>query len=204
MAKTKRCMKIDALVRKASPAALSQNRNIVDDVIDMTDPESPGVWVRRKQARRVNHVFENLFTAGRIDSEQRHAAGDLVDLFARSRGLYGVAERSLERVQGGTSDAMTQMRIRAAHGRRFDAILARLPPRHAGLLTALVTDLVMGDGAGTYAVRWREVVRACLGAACPRAPYEGKAVAEALAGLPQAVVDERRARRKTEIQGAAR
>ena len=204
MAKTKRQARLDALACKIQQLGLQQNRNIVDDIADMNDPEAPGVWVRRKQARRVSNVFETLFKSGRINGAEREAAGNMAELFAKSRGLYSVSERSLERVQYDTSDAMTQMRIRAAHGRRFEDILGRLSQDHARLVKALILDFVLGDGVGAkvgehgvsgFTVRWRGVVRATLGASCPRAPYEGKAVAAALVDLPQAMIDERRRRK---------
>src|SRR5438045_2394064 len=90
-----------ARARPSKPRALRlmQNANIVEEVIEIVDPEQPSQWVRRKQSRRTGNVFESLHAAGQIDGSERAACTEMVELFARSKGVFGVGERSLERVQ---------------------------------------------------------------------------------------------------------
>ena len=157
--------------RPARPALprLLQNTNIVEEVIDIVDPQTPSQWTRRKQARRAGNVFESLHTAGQIDGTERQACNDMAELFARSKGVFGVGERSLERVQCERADPHRRHFVMARHAVEFNDILARLDQHHEMLLRAVIGDFVLGDGAAVEAggIRWRQVVRTL----CQGAPY---------------------------------
>ncbi len=190
---------------------LLQTSNIVDDVIDIVDPETPSQWTRRKQARRAGNVFESLHTAGQIDGTERAACNDLVELFARSKGVGGVGERNLERIQCERADPHRRHFVMARHGVAVADILARLEQPHEMVLRALISDFVLGDGAvaaDSDGIRWRAVVRevcrgaayraACLNAlggviACRRG-HEARPVVLAVEGLPAAIEAHRRGR----------
>ena len=198
-------------VRLALPRLL-QAANIVEEVIDIVDPETPSHWTRRKQARRAGNVFESLHTAGQIDGTERQASNDMVELFARSKGVMGVGERSLERVQCERADPHRRHFVMARHAVEFNDILARLDQHHEMLLRAVIADFVLGDGAVAEAggIRWRQVVRAlCQGApyreACRNATggtiscrkgHEARPVVLAISALPAAIESYRRERRR--------
>jgi len=181
-----------------------QATNIVEDVIDIVDPETPSQWTRRKQARRAGNVFESLHTAGQIDGTERQACTDMVELFARSKGVMGVGERSLERVQCAPADPHRRHFAMARHGVEFNDILGRLDQHHEMVLRAVIADFVLGDGAANDeagGIRWRRVVRdLCRGApyreACRNATggtiscrkgHEARPVVLAVAALPMAI-----------------
>jgi len=188
---------------------LPQNANIVEEIIDIVDPEAPATWTRRKQARRAGNVFESLHAAGRIDGTERAACIEMVELFARAKGVSGSAERSLERVQCERADPHRRHFVMARYGAQFEAVLAYLDPPHRMLLRAVIDDFVLGDGAANDeadGIRWRRVVRdLCLGPAyrdacrnvlgevisC-RKGHEARPVVLAVAGLPAAVEAYRR------------
>ena len=191
--------------------SLLQNANIVEAVIDIVDPETPAQWTRRKQARRAGNVFESLHTAGQIDGAERTACNDLVELFARTKGVMGVGERSLERVQCERADPHRRHFVMARHAAEFNDILARLDQHHEMLLRAVISDFVLGDGAvadEAGGIRWRSVVRAlCQGPryreACRNATggviscrkgHEARPVVLAVSALPAAIEAHRRAR----------
>ena len=191
---------------------LVQNSNIVEEIIDIVDPETPSQWTRRKQGRRAGNVFESLHAAGQIDGTERAACHEVVELFARSKGVMGVGERSLERVHCERADPHRRHFTMARHGVDFNDILARLDPHHEMLLRALIIDFVLGDGASgdeAGGIRWRSVVReVCRGApyreACRnvtggtvpcRRGHEAQPVALAVAALPAALEAHRRERR---------
>ncbi len=199
---------------KARPALprLPQNANIIEGVIDIVDPETPAQWTRRKQARRAGNVFESLHTAGQIDGSERQACADLVELFARSKGIGGVGERSLERIQCERADPHRRHFAMARHAAHVNDILGRLDPHHEMVLRAVIADFVLGDGAveeEAGGIRWRRVVRdLCRGAAYREAcrnvtgatvscrkGHEARPVVRAIEGLPAAVEAHRRARR---------
>ncbi len=195
--------------RPARPAKprlpwLPQNANIVEGIIDIVDPGTPGQWTRRKQARRAGNVFESLHTAGQIDGTERAACTEMVELFARAKGVFGVGERSLERVQCQRADPHRRHFVMARHGAAFDAILGRLAPPHQMVLRAVIADFVLGDGAANDddgGIRWRRVVRdlcrgrpyrdACLnaigGVVSGRKGHEARPVVLAVADLPAAI-----------------
>ena len=195
------------LPRRLQPN-LVQNANIVEELIDIVDPETPAQWTRRKQARRAGNVFESLHTAGRIDGTERTACNDMVELFARSKGVAGVGERSLERVQCERADPHRRHFVMARHAAEFNAILARLDQHHEMLLRAVIGDFVLGDGATAEAggIRWRRVVRTlCQGVryreACRNATggtiscrkgHEAQPVVLAIEALPAAIEAHRR------------
>jgi len=191
---------------------LMQNSNIVEEIIDIVDPETPAQWTRRKQSRRAGNVFESLHAAGRIDGTERAACIEMVELFARSKGVFGVGERSLERVQCERADPHRRHFVMARHAAAFNDILARLEPPHEMLLRAIIADFVLGDGAADVAdggVRWRRVARElcrsrAYGDACRNAVggvigcrkgHEARPVALAIAGLPAAIEAHGRERR---------
>lgn len=190
---------------------LSQNANIVEGIIDIVDPEAPAQWTRRKQARRAGNVFESLHTAGQIDGTERAACTEMAELFARSKGVFGVGERSLERVQCQRADPHRRHFVMARHAADFNAIMGRLDQPHEMVLRAVIADFVLGDGAAaeTDGIRWRVVVRdlcrgaryrqACLntlgGVIASRKGHEARPVVLAVAGLPAAVEAHRRERR---------
>lgn len=167
---------------------LAQYANVREEIIEIADPETPGKLTRRKQGRRADNVFEALWKSGTLTGEERNAATELCELYARAHGVFGVGERSLERVQCQTSDGMRAMQIRARYGIRFHAILGRLEQPHATLLKALIHDFVLGDGAAMTGdgVRWREVVKRVTGRR--RTADISRAVKEAVEGLPEAVM----------------
>jgi hypothetical protein len=185
------------------------NANVVEEIIDIVDPEKPGEWIKRKQGRRAGNVFESLYTARQIDDNERTACNDLVEIFAKSHGVMGVGERNLERVQYDAADPMTQLRIRSSYVKMLNEILARLDQHHEILLKALLKDFILGDGADARqedGVRWRNVVRvtcsshpyrqACVEATggvikCLRT-YEAGPVIKAISGLPGAIEDYRK------------
>ena len=187
---------------------LLQNANIVEDIIDMVDPDTPGQWTRRKQARRAGNVFESLHAAGRIDGAGRAACTEMAELFARSKGVFGVGERSLERVQCERADPHRRHFAMARHAAAFDDVLRRLEPPHEMVLRAVIADFVLGDGAVADGVRWRQVVRglckgmayreACLramgGVASCRKGHEARPVVLAVEGLPAAIGAHRKER----------
>ena len=190
---------------------LPQNANIVEDVVDIVDPEAPAKWTRRKQTRRAGNVFESLHAAGRIDGAERAACTDMVELFARSKGVFGVGERSLERVQCQRADPHRRHFVMARHAAEFDDILGRLDRHHEMLLRAVIGDFVLGDGAAggeDGGIRWRRVVRelcqgkayrdACRnatgGVTGSRKGHEGRPVELAVEGLPAAIEAHRRER----------
>ncbi len=199
--------------RPARPALprLLQNANIVEEIIDIVDPETPAQWTRRKQARRAGNVFESLHTAGQIDGTERQACNDMVELFARSKGVFGVGERSLERVQCAPADPHRRHFVMARHAAELNDILGRLDQHHEMLLRAVIGDFVLGDGAVAEAggVRWRQVVRTlCQGVryreACRNATggtmscrkgHEARPVVLAISALPTAIEAHRRERR---------
>ncbi len=191
---------------------LLQTANIVEEIIDIVDPEAPSKWTRRKQARRAGNVFESLHTAGRIDGTERAVCTEMVELFARSKGVFGVGERSLERVQCERADPHRRHFVMARHGVEFNDILAQLDPPHEMLLRAVIADFVLGDGAADGeddGIRWRRVVRdLCCGPAyrdaCRNAfggviscrkGHEARPLVLAVAGLPAAMEAHRRVRR---------
>lgn len=190
---------------------LLQHANIVEEVIDIVDPDTPAQWTRRKQARRAGNVFESLHAAGQIDGTERAACAEMVELFARAKGVFGVGERSLERVQCQRADPHRRHFVMARHAAEFDAILGRLDLPHEMVLRAVMADFVLGDGAmadEAGGIRWRGVVRAlCQGAryreACRNAiggvisgrkGHEARPVVLAVAGLPAAIEAHRRGR----------
>jgi len=190
--------------------SLLQNANIVEAIIDLVDPETPGQWTRRKQVRRAGNVFESLHTAGQIDGNERAACNDMVELFARAKGVMGVDERSLERVQCERGDPHRRHFVMARHAAEFNDILARLDQHHEMLLRAVIADFVLGDGAVAEegGIRWRLVVRdLCQGPryreACRNATggtiscrkgHEARPVVLAVLALPAAIEAHRRAR----------
>lgn len=197
--------------RPAKPRVprLMQNANIVEEIIDIVDPETPAQWTRRKQSRRAGNVFESLHAAGQIDGTERAACTEMVELFARSKGVFGVGERSLERVQCERADPHRRHFVMARHAAAFNDVLARLDPPHAMLLRAVIDDFVLGDGAASDAdggIRWRRVVRElcrgrAYGDACrntiggvisSRKGHEARPVVLAVAGLPAAIEAHRR------------
>ena len=197
---------------------LLQNANIVEDVIAIVDPETPGQWTRRKQARRAGNVFESLHAAGQIDGAERLACTEMVELYARSKGVMGVGERSLERIQGGQADPHRRHFVMARHAAEFNDVLARLDPHHEMLLRAIIGDFVLGDGAAADeagGIRWRRVVRElCQGTryreACRNATggtlscrkgHEARPVVLAVAALPAAIEAQRRETRGRETKG---
>jgi hypothetical protein len=184
-------------VRKAlrlKTYSLRQYANVREDIIDIQDPETPGKLTRRKQGRRADNVFESLWTSGALTGDERNAATELCELYARAHGVFGVGERSLERVQCETSDGLRAMRIRAHYGIRFHNVLGRLEQRHATLLKALIHDFVLGDGAAITpdGVRWREVVKCVTGRG--RTADISRAVKLAVEALPEAIQAVRKAR----------
>lgn len=193
-----------ARAKKAyTPRVIGQlvNANIAEDIIDIADPDEPGKVIKRKQGRRASNVFESLFVSGRITSEQRHAAMEMVETYALSKGLGGIGERNLDRVQFDAADPMTQMRIRAEHGRQFEEIMQRLDQDYDILIRALIKDFVHRDGAAIVVIddhgteaKWRGVVReVCQKRSIPcRKTYEGAPVATALQHLVEAVIDYRK------------
>jgi len=190
MARPTRRQQIDALIM------LPQRANIVEDIIEVADPETPGKILLRKQGRRADNVFESIFVSGRIDSETRHAAHQLCEVFAKSKGVFNVSERSMERVQYETSDLHQQMMIRASYAMQYHEIMDRLESIDNKLIAALVKDFVLGDGAADTddGIRWRQVVReTCTAHSIPcRITYEGAPVAHALRDLPWATIDYRK------------
>lgn len=190
MARATRRQRIDAVT------ALPQRANIIEEVIKVADPEKPGEWITRKQGRRADNVFESIFVSGRIDSEHRHAINQLCEVFAKSKGVFNVTERSMERVQYESSGQHEQMMIRASYAMQYHDIIGRLEDVDGKLLEALIKDFVLGDGSADTVdgVRWRLVVReACerLNIAC-RKTYEGAPVAYALRDLPEATIGYRK------------
>ena len=189
---------------------LVQNANIVETIIDIVDPDTPAQWTRRKQARRGGNVFESLHAAGQIDGAERAACSEMAELFARSKGVFGVGERSLERVQCERGDPHRRHFVMARHAAAFDNILGRLDRPHEMVLRAVIADFVLGDGAADEpgGVRWRGVVRnlcqgatyrqACLaaigGVISGRKGHEARPVVLAVAGLPAAIEAHRKAR----------
>ncbi len=199
---------------RAKPALprLPQAANIVEEVIDIVDPETPSQWTRRKQARRAGNVFESLHTAGQIDGTERQACTDLVELFARSKGIGGVGERNLERIQCEPADPHRRHFAMARHAVAFNDILGRLDQHHEMVLRAVIADFVLGDGAvndEAGGIRWRRVVReVCRGTAyseaCRNATggtiscrkgHEARPVVLAIEPLPAAIEAHRRERR---------
>ena len=144
---------------------LVQYANVEHAVIAIADPESPARLTRRKQGRRADNVFESLWKSGTLTGEERNAAHELCELYARAHGVFGVGERRLERVQCDTADPMRAMQLRAHYGIRFHAVLGRLEQPHATLLKARIHDFVLGDGAAMTpdGIRWREVVKRVTG-----------------------------------------
>jgi hypothetical protein len=186
-----------------------QNANIVETIIDIVDPETPAQWTRRKQPRRAGNVFESLHTAGQIDGTERAACNDMVELFARAKGVMGVGERSLERVQCERADPHRRHFVMARHSVAFNDILGRLDQHHEMVLRAIIADFVLGDGAvaeESGGIRWRGVVRALCQAAryreaCRNATggtiscrkgHEARPVVLAIAALPAAIEAHRR------------
>ena len=196
---------------RPAPPRLLQNVNIVEEVIDIVDPETPSQWTRRKQARRAGNVFESLHTAGQIDGTERIACNDMVELFARAKGVMGVGERSLERIQCERADPYRRHFVMARHAAELNDILGRLDQHHEMLLRAIIGDFVLGDGAVAEAggIRWRQVVRAlcqgaryrevcrnATGATIPcRKGHEARPVVLAISALPAAIEAHRRGRR---------
>jgi hypothetical protein len=184
-------------VRKAlrlKDYSLPQHANVREDIIDIQDPETPGKLQRRKQGRRADNVFESLWQSGTLSGEERNAAGELAEIYARAHGVFGVGERRLERVQCESSDGMRAMQIRSRYGIQFYAILGRLEQGHAELLKALIHDFVLGDGAAMTedGVRWREVVKRVRGKR--RTGDVARAVKAAVEGLPEVIEVWRRGR----------
>lgn len=192
-----------AKAKKASAPrviGLPQNANITGDFVDEMQPD--GKLLKIRVGRRANNVFESLFRAERIDSEQRHAGNHMAEVYAKSKGAFNTSERSMERTQYEGSDPMTQLRIRAAYGRQFEEIMGRLDQEDDVLLRALIKDFVMQDGArfvirekcDKELVRWRGIVQqVCEKRNRPaRKSYEGLIVADALKGLVAAVIDYRK------------
>ena len=195
--------------RKASTPrviGLPMNANITGDFVD--EIQTSGAILKVRVGRRVGNVFEALHVSGAITDEERVAANDLIEIFAKSQGHFGVGERSLERVQFETSDPHRQAFIKAQYGVQFNEIMARLEQHHEILLKAIIGDFVLGDGAGLGCdgVRWRAIVRdtvdgsryqlAAKRSGAPtgkcRISYEAQPVALAVSHLPDAVISYRK------------
>lgn len=205
---------------KPREIGLAMNANVTEEWVtppkagernvSVPDPEKRGDdWTPFKRGRRAGNCFESLYLSHSIDEEQRAAANEVAEIFAKANGVMGVGERSMERVQYEASDPMTQLRVRSKYGKQLNEILARLDQHHEILLKALLRDFVLGDGADpnqSDGVRWRNVVhktcaghpyrQACIEATgavikCLRS-YEHQPVAKAVEHLPDAIEDYRK------------
>lgn len=167
MAQSKRQKRINRLIYAPTPDAVALSgiaRQDLEPVYDLTGADTG--------TKRRSNVFRLLRQSEALTSNQSAAGVKLVEIYARWRGLCGKPdgrELGWAIVSGNAApDLVTDRMIENGHVWR--QVMRYVGPSSGRLLTALVQDIMEGDGVAVRqpggqvpGVRWRQVVEAVTG-----------------------------------------
>ncbi|ESQ73969.1 hypothetical protein [Asticcacaulis sp. AC402] len=172
MTQSKRRKRLNQLTYCPAPEAVALAGIARQDLEPVYDPKGADSGVRRR-----SNVFRVLRETEEITSNQSAAGAKLVEIYARWRGLCGrpdARELGWAIVSGNAApDLVTDRMIES--GRVWRHVMRFVGPSSGRLLTALVQDILEGDGVvvrsadGRAGVRWRQVVEAVTGERRPQA-----------------------------------